>query len=161
MIINESSGDLKSPSQQEDEEINEASNLLNKSAFNPRLAPPQSNIIGKFIFSWRKLKESATDFLDSNAEIYNNVTSTVKDLEFNDDDDVFSRHNNVVFSEQNNIISSTNENNSRPDYQTPNSFGKISKEHSFLSFKNMQIKNSLNKGDNLKKSLKLLIPENI
>ena len=149
MIVNEAPEQTSSPSQPNEGQMRETSSLLDKSRSKDPHGPPKPNLIGKFIFSWRKLKESATDFLDSNTEIYNNVTSTVNDLEVNEG--LLHGNSRRFVSEQVIAESSQNEHSLRPELQTPNSYTNIAYDQSFLSFKNMKARNSF------KKSIRLFL----
>jgi hypothetical protein len=124
MIINNPSQKYLSTPIPEEDEIDETSYFLKNESSQSLL-----ELKDKPIFSWKQIKESVNEFLNSNTEIYRNVTSTIQNLEANGEE---------VMNLDNNCNASISGQNIQVNTQSESNFGEKTNMSSSLSFKNMR-----------------------
>ena len=146
MIINKPSQNYISSPIPEENEINETSNLLNSENSATENQNQHTKVSKRIVFSWKQIKDSATEFLNSNNEIYLNVTNTTQNLDINDEVLYASQH---MLSKNSYNYSADHQNNhkTKPVFQSPNSFMGIGEENQSLSFKNMPNESGFLKGN--------------
>ena len=69
-----------------DPEVHEGSTLLKSSMKTENTETSnKQDLMKNLLFSWKKFKDSTTEFLNSNSEIYQNVTTTVNNFQINEE----------------------------------------------------------------------------
>ena len=126
MIISHPSKKYLSTPIPEEDEINETSHFLKSNSSHSLIQPPP-----KPIFTWTQIKDSVNEFLNSNTEIFNNVT----------DKSPGSGEDGVEHAD---LEASISVNRVQGDSPSEPNFGDIENIQSSLSFKNM--KGSLSRG---------------
>ena len=142
MIISKPSNNcINSPIPEEDEP-NETSNLLQSGTSATDNQPRHTQVSKRIVFSWKRIKDSASEFLRSQSDIYLNVTNTVHNLAANDEIAYAGQH----LLSKTNLSTDHEANRVRPVFQSPNSFMGIGEDNQSLSFKNMVTESGFIKG---------------